>query len=257
MKQIILSVALFASSLLNANPIDEQCPDHAHSYGAPVSTITNSQYVCNLNYAVHFRYDTKVAEYVTYRIDLEDVTGPALRRDNFRPDPSIDSRFNAALEDYAGSGYDRGHLSPAADNTYSVEQMSQSFYLSNMAPQNPSQNRGSWRILENRIRSIAREGRVLYVTVGTVYEPGYIVVGNNMGIPQYLWKVVVDAETNNAIAFLFPNEPLATSLIPTTITTVERIEQMTGLDFHPSAADNTFERTMPDMKFWNKINNSR
>lgn len=253
MKQIVFLIALFTSSLINANPIDEQCPDHVHSFGAPVSTITNSQYVCHLNYAVHFRYDTKVAEYVTYRIDQVDITGPAVRRDNFRPDPSIDSRFGVTLEDYAGSGYDRGHLSPAADNTFSVEQMSQSFYLSNMAPQNSSQNRGSWRILEDRIRSIAREGRVLYVTVGTVYEPGYKVVGTNLGIPQYIWKIVVDAETNNAIAFLFPNEPLATSLLPTTITTIDRIEEMTGLDFHPSASDDAFEAAVPDMGFWKNI----
>ncbi len=236
-----------------ANPIDEQCADHVHPYGAPVSTITHSQYVCHLNYATHFRYDTKVSEFVVYRIDAEDISGSARRRDNFRADPTIDPAFNASLDDYAGSGYDRGHLSPAADNSASAEQMAQSFYLSNMAPQNPSQNRGSWRILEDRIRSVAREGRVLYVTVGTVYEPGYEVIGNGMGVPQYLWKIVVDAETNNAIAFVFPNEPLATSLLPSTITTIERIEQMTGINFHPNAQDNSFEVAEPDMDFWNKI----
>jgi endonuclease G len=254
MKFIIFAITLLFGSLASANPIDDQCAEHVHESGAPVSTITNSQYVCHLNYAVHFRYDTKVAEYVVYRIDPEDIQGAAQRRDNFRSDPAINSQFNATLEDYAGAGYDRGHLSPAADNTLSAEQMSQSFYLSNMAPQNSSQNRGSWRILEDRIRNIAREGRVLYVTVGTVYEPGYKVVGNNLGIPQYLWKVVVDAETNNAIGFVFPNEPLPTSSLPSTITTIERIEQMTGLNFHPNIQDNSFEVTEPDMLFWNKIN---
>jgi endonuclease G len=123
-----------------------------------------------------------------------------------------------------------------------------------MVPQNSSQNRGSWRILEDRIRSIAHEGKVLYVTVGTVYEPGYKVIGNGVGVPQYLWKVVVDAETNNAIGFVFPNEPLPTSSLPSTITTIKRIEEMTGLNFHPNIEDNSFEAVEPDMQFWNKIN---
>ena len=246
-------LALLLSTTIYANPINENCPEHAHPSGAPVSTITESQYVCNLNYAVHFRFDTKVAEYVTYRIDPEDISGTVRRRDNFRPDPSIPAERNVTLADYAGKPYDRGHLSPAADNSASAEQMAQSFYLSNMAPQNPSQNRGSWRILEDRIRNIAKSGNILYVTVGTVYQPGYEVVGNGLGIPQYLWKVVVDAETNNAIAFLFPNEPVRTQDIPNLIVTIERLEELTGLDFHPNIADNTFEKINPDMDFWKEI----
>jgi endonuclease G len=254
MKYIIFIITLLFGSMVNANPIDDQCAEHVHQAGAPVSIVTHSEYVCNLNYGVHFRFDTKVAEYVVYRIDSQDISGTVARKDNFKPDPSIDSNLNARLEDYADSGYDRGHLSPAADNSADAEQMSQSFYLSNMAPQNSSQNRGSWRILEDRIRSIAREGKVLYVTVGTVYEPGYNVIGNGVGVPQYLWKVVVDAETNNAIGFVFPNEPLPTSSLPSTITTIKRIEEMTGLNFHPNIEDNSFEAVEPDMQFWNKIN---
>jgi endonuclease G len=254
MKYIIFIITLLIGSLANANPINDQCNEHVHESGAPASAITNSQYVCHLNYAVHFRFDTKVAEYVVYRIDPKDISGTVARKDNFKPDPSIDSNLNVRLEDYADSGYDRGHLSPAADNSADAEQMSQSFYLSNMAPQNSSQNRGSWRILEDRIRSIAHEGKVLYVTVGTVYEPGYKVIGNGVGVPQYLWKVVVDAETNNAIGFVFPNEPLPTSSLPSTITTIKRIEEMTGLNFHPNIEDNSFEAVEPDMQFWNKIN---
>ena len=253
MKLPLLLIAVGFTQFTLANPLDDNCPDHVSSHGAPVSTIVDSQYVCNLNYGVHFRYDTKVAEYVVYRIDPEDISGTAARKDNFRPDPSVESKFNATLEHYAGSGYDRGHLSPATDNSASVEQMSQSFYLSNMAPQNSSQNRGIWRILEDRIRSTAREGNVLYVSVGTVYEPGYSVVNGGLGVPQYLWKVVVDAETNNAIAFLFPNAPLATSQLLSTITTIDRIEEMTGLDFHPNATDDSFEGAAADMNFWKNI----
>ena len=253
MKTITTILALLLSTTLFANPIDDNCPDHAHPLGAPVSTIIESQYVCHLNYAVHFRYDTKVAEYVTYRIDPEDISGAAKRKDNFRDDPAIPPEYDVTLADYAGKPYDRGHLSPAADNSASEEQMSQSFYLSNMVPQNPNQNRGAWRILEDRVRNIAKEGRILYVTVGTVYQPGYEVIGNGLGVPQYIWKVVVDAETNNAIAFLFENKPIRTQDIHTTITTIAAIEKMTGLNFHPDSASVEFEEAGPDMIFWEGI----
>ena len=79
-------------------------------------------------------------------------------------------------------------------------------------------------------------------------------IGNGVGVPQYLWKVVVDAETNNAIGFVFPNEPLPTSSLPSTITTIKRIEEMTGLNFHLNVEDDSFEAVEPDMQFWNKIN---
>lgn len=253
MKTITTIIALFFSTTLFANPIDDTCPDHAHPWGAPVSTITESQYVCNLNYAVHFRYDTKTAEYVTYRIDPEDISGKAKRKDNFKDDPSIPAEYDVTLADYAGKPYDRGHLSAAADNSASDEQMAQSFYLSNMVPQNPNQNRGAWRILEDRIRNIAKSGKVLYVTVGTVYTPGYEVIGNGLGVPQYIWKVVVDSETNNSIAFLFENKPISTQDIHTTITTVTTIEQITGLNFHPNAVSTVFEEVGPDMNFWKEI----
>jgi endonuclease G len=251
MKTITTILALLFSTTLFANPIDDNCPDHAHPSGAPVSTITQSQYVCHLNYAVHFRFDTKTAEYVTYRIDPEDITGTAKRKDNFRDDPAIPPEYDVTLADYAGKPYDRGHLSAAADNSASDEQMSQSFYLSNMVPQNPNQNRGAWRILEDRIRNMAKEGRTLYVTVGTVYNPGYEVIGNGLGVPQYIWKVVVDTNSNTAVAFLFPNEPIRTQDISATLTTIENIEKMTGLNFHPKLTDAAhLESTGIDTTIW-------
>lgn len=251
MRILTTIIALLLSTTLYANPIDDICPEHVHPAGAPVSTITESQYVCNLNYAVHFRFDTKTAEYVSYHINPDDISGTAKRKDNFRDDPAIPPEYDVTLADYAGKPYDRGHLSAAADNSASDEQMSQSFYLSNMVPQNPNQNRGAWRILEDRIRNLAKTGMDLYVTVGTVYNPGYEVIGNGLGVPQYIWKVVVDANSNTAVAFLFPNEPIRTQDISATVTTIEYIEELTGLNFHPKLTDATqLESTGIDTTVW-------
>jgi endonuclease G len=120
-----------------------------------------------------------------------------------------------------------------------------------MVPQNPNQNRGAWRILEDRIRNLAKTGMNLYVTVGTVYNPGYEVIGNGLGIPQYIWKVVVDSNSNTAVAFLFPNEPVRTQDISATVTTIENIEKMTGLNFHPKLTDAAqLESTGIDTTVW-------
>ena len=245
---------LILTSVSVANPIDQQCPEHAHPAGAPVSSITpDTQYVCHLNYAVHFRYDVKVAEYVTYRIDPEDISGAAPRRDAFKPDPAIPADHNVTLADYANSGYDRGHLSAAADNSASTEQMAQSFYLSNMAPQNPNQNRGSWRILEDRVRRMASANPTIYVTVGTYYEPGYQVIGAGLGIPQSLWKLVVHAETDNAIVFWFPNTAVSTAELPELVITVAELEARTGINFHPDQTDADWESVAPDQTFWASV----
>jgi endonuclease G len=251
MKIVTTIIALLLSTTIYANPIDDMCPEHVHPAGAPVSAITESQYVCHLNYAVHFRFDTKTAEYVSYHINPEDITGTAKRKDNFKDDPTIPDEHDVTLADYAGKPYDRGHLSAAADNSASEEQMSQSFYLSNMVPQNPNQNRGAWRILEDRIRNLAKTGMDLYVTVGTVYNPGYEVIGNELGVPQYIWKVVVDTNSNTAVAFLFPNEPVRTQDISATVTTIENIEKMTKLNFHPKLTDAShLESTGIDTTVW-------
>jgi hypothetical protein len=138
-----------------ANPIDDNCPQHT-TMGAPISSITeNTQYVCHTNYAIHYRYDTKTAEYVVEHLAQTDINGPAKRKDDFRPDDLIPDDKEAHLEDYKGQPYDRGHLVPAADNRTDATQMSESFFLSNMVPQTPNHNRGIWRILELGVRNAA------------------------------------------------------------------------------------------------------
>lgn len=231
-KYLTILFALFAVQAL-ANPIDDNCPQHV-AQGAPISKIeSNTQYICHLNYAIHYRYDTKTAEYVVEHLDNSDITGPAKRKDDFRPDPLVDDSKEAMLEDYKGVPYDRGHLVPAADNRTDKEQMSESFFLTNMVPQNPGHNRGIWRILELGVRNSGLT-KDLYVVSGTIYEEGYLTIGDGkVGVPTKLWKVVYDAKTGDTIAFLFPNEKLSTKDLLKYATTVKHIEEVTGIDFFP------------------------
>jgi endonuclease G len=250
MKKILVALLLIPIFAL-ANPIDDNCAEHTFK-GAPVSSITsNTQYICHGNYGVHYRYDTKTAEYVVEHLDFGDINGSAKRRNDFRADPLVDDDKEAQLDDYKGHPYDRGHLSPAANNRTDETQMSESFYLTNMVPQNPGHNRGIWRILEIGVRNTAAAGGDIYVSSGTIYDDGYLTIGNNVGVPTRIWKVMIDANTGESIAFLFPNDKLSTKDLPLYATSVDVVEEETGINFFPEMGE-TGEDTF-DVSKWPEI----
>ena len=111
-------------------------------------------------YALGYKSAWKTARWVTYRLTDDEVLNHVARRsDEFAPDPQIVG--GPQLEDYRGSGYDRGHLAPAADMTWSQRAMTECFYLSNMAPQDRGNNGGIWNEIENTVRGFAcAEGSV-------------------------------------------------------------------------------------------------
>jgi endonuclease G len=220
-------------TLAFANPIDDQCVQHT-IFGAPVSSIeTNTQYICHINYAIHYRYDTKTAEYVVEHLDAADISGESKRKDDFRQDDAIPNDKEATLEDYSGEPYDRGHLVPAADNRTSEEVMSESFFLSNMVPQVPNHNRGIWRILEAKTRDLGLT-KDIYVISGTIYDEGYLTIGDGkVGVPTSLWKVIYNNTDHTVIAFLFPNAALPVADMPNYVINISDLEQRTRLDFFP------------------------
>lgn len=238
---------MLVPTLALANPIDDNCPQHT-VHGAPISSITtNTQYICHVNYAIHYRYDTKTAEYVVEHLDKADITGPAKRKDDFRPDPKVDDSKEAMLDDYKGHPYDRGHLVPAADNRANNEQMSESFFLTNMVPQVPNHNRGIWRILELGVRNTGAAGADLYVVSGTIYHPNYPTIGpGKVGVPSELWKVVYNATNGETVAFLFPNAPIPVKDLPKYAVTIDEVEKATGINFFPKLdekAESKFDKT--------------
>ena len=255
MKKLLLSLFLIPLAVL-ANSVNEQCPEFV-AHGAPQTSLdeSNTQYLCRLNYAVHYRNDTKTAEWVAERITLEDVSAQVRRRDNFRADTEVPAEHRATLEDYAGSGYDRGHLAPAASNSQTAEIMSESFLLTNMVPQNANKNRGIWRILELRIRDWVRQGKDIWVVTGTVYEQGHLTIGNGVGVPTHMWKVIYDAGEQKAIAFYLPNQQgqrIPRSELHTFAMSVNELEAITGINFHPNLPENLahIEAEAPNLDRW-------
>lgn len=160
------------------------------------------------------------------------------RKDDFREDPRVRTG-SAQLTDYRGSGYDRGHLAPAADFSYDDFALSQSFYMSNMSPQDPSFNRGIWKKLEDKVRDWAMENDHIYIVTGPVLNKKFETIGSNqVSVPEYYYKIVLDIQRPEikAIAFLMKNEKSSAEL-QTFIVTIDEVEKLTGLDFFPAIPD--------------------
>ena len=108
--------------------------------------IIGEQIVNHLGYSLSYNEKNEQASWVAYELTADQVRGTVKRKDSFRSDPLIKTG-SASLSDYKGSGYDRGHLAPAADMKWSTTAMSESFFMSNMSPQLPGFNRGIWKKL--------------------------------------------------------------------------------------------------------------
>lgn len=187
--------------------------------------------------------------WVQYIMTGEAVSRRAAKRgDDFRPDPVVPTG-SATPQDYTRSGYDRGHLAPAADMSFSGKTMSESFYMSNMSPQTPQFNRGIWSKLEKQVRHFAtKEKRIVVVTGPILPAEKTITIGaNKVTVPQYYYKVIYDTTPpEKMIGFVLPNKGSSAGL-RTFVVTVDRVEELTGLDFFsavPKEKQEQMERTI-------------
>ena len=213
----------------------------------PIPTVEGSKYdnlsfgipgpadciVDREGYALGYSEYHEQARWVIYRMTYEEATKKAAsRNDNFREDPQIPTG-SATLADYRNSGKDRGHLAPAADMSHSEKTMDESFYMSNMSPQEPDFNRGIWKDLESQVRSFAIAEKDVYVVTGPILpETKSITIGpNKVTVPQYYYKVVWDrTPPEKMIGFILPNAGSSKSLQSFAVT-VDAVEKETGLDF--------------------------
>ena len=162
------------------------------------------------------------------------------RSNNFRPDPDLPQGERAELKDYRRSGYDRGHMAPAAAMKWDQQAMSESFLLSNVAPQGPRFNRGIWRVLEKKVRDWTTQRGELYVVTGPIYvwNETETIGPDQVSIPTHFYKVIFDPVRIEAIAFILPNQKLNSDDLPTFIVSVDQVEAETGLDFFSEIEDN-------------------
>ena len=191
----------------------------------------NGELVHHSYYSLSYSEQHEQAEWVFYEIKKDRVLGMVSRTDNFRSDNSV-STNSATLSDYKGSGFDRGHLAPAHDFSFNTTAMSESFYMSNMSPQNPSFNRGIWVKLESLVRSWGSSSSI-YVVTGPILSSCSATIGqNNVCVPEYYYKVIYDPSEQKMIALILPNRK-GNQDLDYYVCTVNNLEKRTNIDFFP------------------------
>jgi endonuclease G len=188
-------------------------------------------------YTLSYSEKDEQAKWVAYELSRDRVNSfIAERTDNFREDSKVESG-SAKLSDYRGSGYDRGHLCPAGDMTFSRLAMSESFYMSNMSPQDKSFNRGVWKELEAQTRDWARSNKHIYVVTGPILGKRMArkIGDSRVSVPKAYYKVLLDLKEpeQKAIAFVIPNEKQTLPLDAFAMS-IDDLEAMTSIDFFPS-----------------------
>jgi endonuclease G len=194
----------------------------------------------------------KQANWVFYPLGPDQLQNCVGRGNRFRPDPELRDSESAQLSDYSGSGFDRGHLSPAADNKWSAQAMEESFLLSNISPQPPRFNQGIWARLENSVRAWAAKFQGIYVATGPFLEPGLRKVGDGLSVPQYYFKALITQESakrKSGIAFLLPTN--AEGKFGAYAVPIDYVEQFTGIDFFAGTPEEERVEGEKDLSLWN------
>lgn len=191
------------------------------------------QYIIHHGFELVYDENARIPEWVGYELTAEEVAGTASRGRHFVPDPDVNG-VQGDNVDYRNTGWDRGHMVPAGDMKLDDQMMRESFYFSNICPQNRNLNGGDWRTLEELCRIYAQRYGKVYIVCGPI-------IGNNMYgrlgphqivIPDAYFKVLL-VETKKgfeSIGFIMNNEA-GHKPLTTYVKTVDDVEEITGLDF--------------------------
>ncbi len=217
-------------------------------FGQYYEPSSSGQLVKHAYYSLSYSEENEQAEWVYYTLNPEMLKQKVKRRDNYYLDTNI-TTHSASKKDYSGSTYHKGHLVPARDMLFSNHSMLQSFYMSNIAPQNSSFNKGIWLKLENRIRKWVTSEGEMHIVAGGVFSNNLGKIGlNQVTIPSYFYKIVYSEEKNKMIGFVIPNKNNSSDLKDLAFS-VDSIESLTNINFFyqlDDAIENTLES---DKKF--------
>jgi endonuclease G len=193
-----------------------------------LSLRVKTRELCFDSFAVLYSVDSKTPVYTIEKLNYLRLSNKSFRTNHFHEEPKLGTTERSTLSDYARSGYDRGHMAPAADMPNSLAN-EESFSLSNMVPQAPKNNRGIWaKSVEKATRQFAKRatGNV-YVFTGPYYSPNHKTIGpSRVWVPDFLFKLVLDEASGRSWVFWVENSDSARMSKPLTY---EEFVSRTGL----------------------------
>jgi endonuclease G len=229
--------------------------DHL-TLGNPSNAVTNtlsfSNYLIKKDaFVLSFNKNKNIANWVAWHLSTA-WKGDIDRQNDFRPDPSLpENWYEVTPRDYTNTGFDKGHLCPSDDRDGVLEENQETFFMTNMIPQAPDNNRGLWKILEEYERILTQDGNEVYVFAGTIGQGGTGANGfaktigknDNITVPASLWKIIVVLpigqndvarinENTRVIAVNIPNDnSVGADSWRKYRVSVDEVERLTGYDF--------------------------
>ena len=239
-------------------------------FGLPLADDPNENefFLYQDEYILLYNSDLKLPVFATYRLRAQDIVDGE-RVECFRVDPRLETAEQSRTIDYHGdTDLDKGHLVPDADMQRSADTAMNTYFMSNMMPQFGSVNSGSWKYIEDATRLWAGELGEVIVVSGAIFDadndgerdadsdveraPPTRKVAKASGFYKIVLRVSAD-DSVRAIAFILPHIQASTApnpdYVPTKITSVDAIEEVTGLDFFsdlPDGAEDPMEAAVED-----------
>lgn len=192
-------------------------------------------------YTTSYNKELKIPNWVAWELTPEKLIERGSRTDKFLPDPDLPESEAVTTNDYKGTGLDRGHLCPAGDNRWDRKAMQESFYMTNICPQDHNLNRGDWKELEEACRKWAQEEGKIYIVCGPIlYKQKHRTIGkeHSVIVPEAFFKVILSIESNppKAIGFVYKNKS-GNHPLDAYVNSVDEVERLTGIDFFPALPD--------------------
>lgn len=246
----------------------EKSPAAAHATESPAGTrhypgldkviipsALPSQIKTYEGFTLSFNKDNRTPNYSVWELLATETEGTVPRSRTFWQDSEIDGCPDRS--DYTRSGFDRGHLTPAADQKWSEKAMSDCFVMANICPQASELNSGAWNTLEKKERQWALRDSAIVIVAGPIYEKTDTrrIGPNRVRVPSAFFKVMIApyADPPRGIGFVYPNMHSPGNMQNYSMT-IDEVERITGFNFFSSLPDD-IERQIESttsFKEWNR-----
>lgn len=239
--KIITPIAFLSACLLAAqtscgsNYFEKEAPDILNT-----KLIPKTKEICYSEFAIMHSGISRTPLWSAEHLTREQLRSKSERTDDFHPEERLPVAERAELEDYARSGYDRGHLAPSADMPNEQAQH-ESFSLANMIPQTPENNRGIWSAIEGATRHLANQRSEIYVITGPLFIGGSVKrIGGRVLVPSHIYKAIYDPSTEEGAAYLTSNLPGDDYRV----ISISELEKVSGIRHFPKMSDTAKQTPM-------------
>lgn len=222
----LISIPGYAWTQTPPRPMQACASDAPYGYPAGKNGVP----LCRLAYATLYDAQAKLPIWTVWTVTPPEAIGCIARTNAFVADQSVQG--SPSPEDYAGTGFDKGHVAPDGDLSFDQQVEYESFLMTNMMPQLGGLNRGIWKLLETYTRGyVVQRNTSVTIYAGPIYNYSNKTIGKGVIVPQAFYKILIDNRSKEVLAFIFPHTGGQGNDLDVVLSSVEAVESQTGLKF--------------------------